>query len=393
MTATPNWIPEALRQGIDPESGAIVEQLTSEPVTSTNIYCEQRYAAADGSRIAISRQPFGRPLEIWCCDLRTLRLCRLAEGNPLGANAPCNAVYYSTCVDRADALMRLDLNTLTTRTLFVFPEGKMPRVGAVSPDERWFVGGPIPVSENRLALKRVDLRKGTGDTLCEMEDIYNPHLQFDPSLGLEIMVQINRGAVWSPADGRQKRSNALGATLSLVNRKTGAIQPLPVGRPYTPGLSGHECWVGQTGRMVFTAGRYAVSTSSHVTLHDAPSPDDRTPGAALYIMTPGDAHARVLSTGLLFNHIAASDDGRFFVADDHRTGRIYIGSIDTGCYLGLCDSHARQGMAQHSHAHAYLTPDNGHVIFNSMTTGVAQVYAAQVPAGFLDAVLQKRPQA
>ena len=86
------WVPESIRFKTDALSGCNVEQLTSDAVTSTNIYCEQRYASADGSRIAIERRPFGRPVEIWVCDMNSLRICRAAEGNPVGANSSRNAV-------------------------------------------------------------------------------------------------------------------------------------------------------------------------------------------------------------------------------------------------------------------------------------------------------------
>ena len=64
MASANKWVPEAIRFGVDRESGAEIEQLTSEPVTSTNIYCEQRFTSADGKRIAIERKPFGRPAEM-----------------------------------------------------------------------------------------------------------------------------------------------------------------------------------------------------------------------------------------------------------------------------------------------------------------------------------------
>ena len=70
--------------------------------------------------------------------------------------------------------------------------------------------------------------------------------------------------------------------------------------------------------------------------------------------------------------------------DDYRTQTIHIGSVETGRFLKLCDSRTRQGRPQYTHAHPYLTPDNRHVIFNSNVTGVTQVYAATVPAAFLD---------
>lgn len=51
---------EAIPVWVDAESGAEVVQLTSQPVISTNVHMEQRFASADGRRIAIERQPFGQ---------------------------------------------------------------------------------------------------------------------------------------------------------------------------------------------------------------------------------------------------------------------------------------------------------------------------------------------
>jgi hypothetical protein len=382
------WIPEAIRFSQDAESGAVIEQLTSEPVTSTNIYCEQRYTSADGTRIAISRTPFGGPAELWVCNLTSLRLCRVAQGRALGANARCNAVYYLDADSTTCRLMRLDLQTLASTELACFADGMLPHGVTVSPDERYIVSGPFPVSDTVFSLKRTQIGGGTPRTLCEIEDMFNPHVQFDPSGSGQLVVQINRGGRLNLPGGARALTGRLGATLCTVDVESGQVRPLPVGRPHTPPISGHECWAGTTGRLLFTAGQYDVTASSFVTYASPPEEERAMPPAAIYSVAPGDAAARVVAQGLLFNHLAASDDGRFFVADDHATGRIYVGSIATGRYRGLCDSHTRQGACQHSHVHAYMTPDNRYVIFNSIVTGVAQVYAAQVPPGFLEAVLK-----
>lgn len=387
MAASVTWVPEVIRFGRDAESGAEIEQLTSEPVTSTNIYCEQRYAAADGSRIALLRAPFGRPTEIWVCDLRSLRLCRIAEGQPLGANAPLNAIYYVAWTGGSPCLMRLDLATLDTREMTRFGDGLAPRNAAISPDERWLAHGPFPVRDNLFSLHRTDLASGRTEPLCEVEDMFNPHAQFEPAAGRILAIQINRGGALNLPNGAYRLTGKLGATHAFVDIDTGRVTPLPVGRPHTPGLSGHSCWAGRTGRFLFTGGQYKVSTSAWVTWKDPAEVLDHErsmPRAAIYSIAPGDAAARIVAQGCMFNHLAASDDGRFFVADDHVTGRIQIGSIATGKYRGLCDSHTRQGSCQYSHVHAYMTPDNRHVIFGSIVTGVAQVYAARVPEGFLD---------
>lgn len=136
--------------------------------------------------------------------------------------------------------------------------------------------------------------------------------------------------------------------------------------------------------MLFTAGQYQVSASSHVTLAERPPEERHLPAAAVYSVALGDKQPRVVASDILYNHLAASDDGRYFVADDHLTGRIHIGNVATGKTLPLCETQTRQGACQYSHAHAYMTPDNRHVIFNSIVTGCAQVYAARVPDGFLE---------
>jgi hypothetical protein len=52
--------------------------------------------------------------------MRTLRLCRIAEGNAVGANPLLNAVYYVSRTNGVSKLMRLDLMELTARELFTF---------------------------------------------------------------------------------------------------------------------------------------------------------------------------------------------------------------------------------------------------------------------------------
>jgi hypothetical protein len=382
------WIPEAMRWSTDDQSGAVIEQLTSEPVTSTNIYPEQRYASGDGSRIAISRAPFGRPAEVWVCDMNNLRLCRVGEGIALGGNPWRNAIYYVTVCQDKTLLMKLDLLALTTQLMAEF-SGTAPRSGAVSPDERWFVGGPFLEDEpQRLwRLDRVDLSSGQTQPLCTVQDMFNPHLQFNPADTRQAIVQINRGGTYNLTRNKVQLSGKLGATLSLLDVQTGQVTALPIGRPHTPAISGHECWVGHSGQLIFTAGHYDVSTSAFVTLRPTPPEHAHLPPAAIYALKPGDEQARVVAGDLLYNHLAASDDGRFFIADDHASGDIHIGSLATGRHLRVCSTHARQGACQHSHVHAYLTPDNRYVVFNSTQTGSAQVMAARLPEGFLDRVL------
>ncbi len=365
----------------------MVEQLTSQPVTSYNISQEKRHTTADGGRVAITRTPFGQPIEIWVCDMRNYKVAKAAVGIPQGCNAPKNAVYYRQDGDPLGRMMRLDLTDLSSREMFRLPGGLAPATGAISFDEQWYIGGPIHVKDNIFSLCKAHIPTGKVETLCEIQDMSNPHLQFEPMGGTLSIVQINRTG---PANAHPSYPNVpgrIGSTLSVVDVVTGQLTPLPAGRPHTPLISGHECWVGATGEIIFSAAQYNVSPSSFVTYGKPPEAEKGMPLAAIWGVRPGDAKARVVAQGKLFNHIGASDDGRFFIGDDHVTGAIYIGSMTTGRYLRLCESHTRQGQCQYSHVHPYLTPDNRHVVFNSIVTGIGQVYAARVPDGFLESVL------
>lgn len=382
MTSNIQWISESIRFGVDPQTGTVIEQLTSDAVTSTNIYCEQRYTSADGSRIAISRKPFGQPEQIWVCDLKTMRLTFAATGQVLGANASQNALYLRSSQNNEEILMRLDLTDLSQTRIMTFDPACTPRTGAVSPDEKYLLGGPFAEpGDNMFSMYLFNLQTGDAQKICTAQDLSNPHAQFDPAgSGLSIL-QINRtrNRVIPGIEGRTPA-----ATLCMLDTAAGVITPLPAGRPHTPLISGHECWAGTSGSIIFTAGQYAVTTTSYVTYQTPHEAERHMPPAAIYQVRLGDKTARIVAEGKLFNHLAASDEGRYFIGDDHETGRIYIGNIATGKYLGLCDSHTRQGVCQYSHVHAYMTPDNAWIIFTSIVTGIAQVYAARIPDGFLN---------
>ncbi len=378
------WIPEAIQFGVDAESGCVVEQLTSDAVLSNNIYCEQRYATADGSIIAFIRHPFGRPVEIWICKMNSLRIAKVVEGVPCGANSKLNVIYYQVFDDDHTNIMRLDLLTLESSPVLRLP-GREARAGSVSPDERRFLYGPFASAdkEGYFSMKLIDLETGRSEIICEIKDLFNPHVQFNLGNSDEAMLQINRGGVKDPSRDMSAMVGPLGATLYHLNVRTGDVTPLAAGRPWTPGCTGHETWIASTGEIAFTACHVSVSPSSHVSYCPPPQGEEWMPPSAIYGVKLGDAKPRIIAQGLLFNHIAISDDGKYFIAEDNLTMRIHVGSVATGRYLGLCDSYTRQGSCQHSHVHPYMTPDNRFVIFNSIVTGVPQIYAARIPDGFL----------
>ena len=371
MKLDPKWHPEVIRRGPDPNVGAELFQLTSAALVSNNIYCEQRYGTTDGTRIALLRSPLGRsPEDLWVCDLRTHkvgRVCGNVYGHPPAGLFTDNLFCIRSRNGDERMLTRVNLQTLEMDDVFDLrdcPRWRYP-VGTISPDERTFVSN-LRIRDEVYGLYRIDLGKGEWEIFHEHQDICNPHPQFEPSDGKQILVQLNRGCELDEAGNCIRLVGDEGATLYTLDVSTGTVTYLPVGKPHTGPVTGHECWVGRSGRVILTSIGNA--------------------GSEIYLVSPGDKRARRLWHGLQFCHMAASDDGRYFIVDDTRIGRVYVGSIETGRMLPLCDTGSSCGTPQPTHPHPYMTSDNRHVILNSDSTGLAQVWAARIPEWFLGAL-------
>jgi Tol biopolymer transport system component len=187
----------------------------------------------------------------------------------------------------------------------------------------------------------------------------NGHLQFNPAGG-ELMVQHNRGGLLDANFNGVRSTGPEGATLYVIDIDGQNERSLSVGKPHTAPVTGHESWIGKTGRVLLT-----------------------TQGGKIYVATPGGKQAEQIAQGAGFIHISASPDGRFFVVDSIGTGRLHLGCIATGRVRPFCDTSASGGSPQYTHTHPYMTPGNHRVIFNSDRTGIPQVYAARIPEGLL----------
>ncbi|MGQ9790669.1 MAG: hypothetical protein ACUVR7_08410 [Armatimonadota bacterium] len=358
------WLADGIYRGADPLSGAIVWQLTSMPAINHNIYGERVFACTDGTRIAFVRDlAYGEDqLELWVYDLPTRRELKIGDALGWFTTTPfLDTLYYLRKVGETPHLMRLHLKTLELSDVFALDQCPLwTSAAAISPDERYFVFC-LRIQGNRYRLIRVDLTSGTWDIFHEHEDIFNTHVQFEPLKGEDILVQWNREGILDDADNVVRSVGEQGATCYVIDREGGNFRQLPVGKPFTAPVTGHECWVGTTGQVILT-----------------------TKDGGVYLCAPGDQQARLVVRKRGFNHISASPDGRFFVVDDFRNGVLYVGSIATGHCFPLCSSRANSGAPQHTHTHPYITPGNRYVIYNSDATGVTQVYAAEIPSGFLE---------
>lgn len=393
------WAQESSDRRDDPVSGARIIQLTSAAAISNNIYGEQPYTSPDGRRIVIARSRdfhFDEEGSILVHELDTLRITmvvsRMRGVRGVFNSAWSGLVHYWT-PDRR--LMRLSLMTLEQEEVFAQedPDAFLPS-SSVSPDQRFVIGmtprltGPgSPVFQ----IVRLDLKKGKQEVIFEHPEIFNPHLQFNPVHGRVILVQNNVG-LRLKKDGSIARRPDVFCKLFQIDNDGSNMKYLPAGPPVTQGITGHECYIADTGKVLFSAGwnQHSDYDWRHSPLH---------PRGNLFVARPGEKRPALFDAPQhRFNHVSASRCGRYFIADSHtgtglfENGRckpvsLVVGNLASGKFRTLVhDTEGTSGGNQCTHTHPYLTADNRYVIYNADPGGIPQVFAARLPQGFLQSL-------
>jgi hypothetical protein len=390
------WDAEGADLDDDPVSGARIRRLTTRPLSNINIYCEQPYTTPDGNRVAVTRAPSPDPrvppYELCVADISRLRIASIEPvvgSNFLGTSSWSGLLYY---LRPNGELIRVDLDTLEKEIVIThwdLPPTASPE--SVSPDHRYlFCSQRLP--DNTFAVIRVDLAARSHEIIYRSEETLS-HLQCDPVHGRQLMVQVNRGQRYVPKTGHWLRDN-ITVTHILLDVETGAERPLPVGPPYTANSCGHAAWIAGTGRIGLAVNWqgmiYRKDDIAHAkatgNLHDPRHPDGNFVTAG-----PDDTAPTLFAAPEhIFNHVNVSKCGRYFVCDSYGKGMpgpvdLVVGNIETGKYATIvADCGAAGGGAACTHAHAYFTADNRHVIYNSNRDGgICHVYAACVPDDFL----------
>ena len=397
------WTHESADLRDDPVSGARIKQLTSAAAISNNIYGEQPYTSPDGKRIIIAR------CQDFCWDtegsLLVHELDRLAitmvVRRAIGVRKVCTSawsglVYFWTPERK---LMRLSLMTLEQEEIYAEedPAASLPGDGggsSVSPDQRYMIwmvprltGNGAPVFQ----IVRLDLERKIREVIFEHPEISNPHLQFNPVNGEQILVQNNVG-VRLKKDGSRDAYQTAGCKMFVIDQDGSNQRFVPAGPPITHGVTWHESFTADTGRVLFSAGWVHDSDYDrrHSPLH---------PQGNLFTAKPGDRKPTPFEAPQhRFNHISTSRCGRYFLADSHtgtglfENGRskpvsLVIGNLETGRFRTLVESvESVGGGNQCTHTHPYLTADNRYAIYNAVPNGIPQVFAATLPSGFLESL-------
>ena len=358
------------------DNGVTVYQVTETPGIKSNIYCEIAWCSPDSSTFVYQKQnPEEAPnsTEFILCEFGTWEEKSLGKGG--GAQRGPSITQKGTFFYRREAgdvqeFLRADFATGETEVLYEFPGGfqTLGRI-SVSEDERYCAYGVVfSYAPQRFGVELLDLKTGTRELIVEDPFICNPHTQFEPGEGKQIMVQHNRGCRFLPDGTRVLLVGPEGATEFLVDISDGKITRLQIGPPFTPRTTGHEAWIGNTKE-------FLVSVSPVGSC----SPEN---GNLLGVRA--GAPARTVSSGYRFGHVGTSRCGRYFACDDGRTGEVIIGSIRTGKNALVCRSESSFGSEQHTHPHPYLSPDLKWVVFNSDHPGDPQIHAASIPPEMIE---------
>lgn len=347
----------------DPDSGAQVFQLTDDERPTDDIYGEQPYSPREGNRIAVQHAASGkRDGGISIVDLTDGSVHPVVTSKPRfpAFHAWGDYLYYQETVGDKLVLRRCHYQTLAKEDVMELPkmEGRFS-YGSVSQDRRYYAISFHPEGGGSKVLL-FDFKTGKRRTLVERADYLFKHEQFSMDGQNRVLIQANK-----MPDVKEVHLGALD-----VDRE--GVRWFPADRPHTPRPTGHEAWVGNSGRILF-------STAS-----------DKESQGNVWTAALGDAvPALVSKTPTRFCHVSVSRCGRFWIGDvmSEKGVSIHIGSLKTGKHQRLVFSRTVHDGKQWSHTHPYLTADNRWLIFNSTRSGRAQVYGARLVAGFLESVL------
>lgn len=344
---------------VDEESGARIHVLGPDERPADNVYGEQPYSDASGRRIAVRYYPHeGMHGGISIIDLRDGSRHEVLVGEP-----PFPAfhgwgewLYYRETVDERQMLRRCSYLTLDVEDVAPLPpERGSYSYGTVSPDHRYYAVALTPEGADTRRVDLLDLDTGQWRVLLDREGYLAKHEQFSRDGRNRVLIQLNH-----LPDVEQ----VLLGEISV----SGETRIFPADRPHTPRPTGHEAWVGDTGRIFFSTGS-----------------DSDSEGNVWTAAVGEEGPELVYSGDLRFGHVSVSACGRYWVADSGVEGvPIYVGSFESGGCKRAVFSRTVYDGKQWSHAHPYLTVDNRWLIFTARRGELPQVYGARLADGWLE---------
>ncbi|MEN8227726.1 MAG: hypothetical protein ABFS38_06185 [Bacteroidota bacterium] len=366
------------------ESGAEMSRLTVSPAIHFHIYPEAPIFTPDSRYFVYARQfTQDQPVSFWLCEVGTWSLYKLTDESPVhGAVISPDGDYFYYIWEKSP-----DSSVLVRRHLWsgereewIVADGvnNLYWLGTMTPDGRYYVSSFI--DEHHMAhIIRFDLVERNWKIICSRNDIINAHPQLEPGKGDDLLIQ--QGAVWDEKLQAYNYATDKGSTLFLIDINGENFRPLPIGKPHTPNIWGHQVWLGKSGKVLATLAGERYFEGKRIGKRNYDIEIDGKKGNLITVSDKEDKPT-VVAGGVFFNHIACSPDGRYYITDDMEGG-IWIGSVKTGKYRRLCKSGTIYSADGYSHPHAFFSPDLNYAFFNSTATGIPHIYAATIPEEFL----------
>jgi hypothetical protein len=363
------WGKEARDFPPDRVTGARITRLSGSSVRTENIYCDAPRATADGRRFASQRyiDAFLSPAKaLMCHDLKTkftALLDREVRSVPISP-AWGGSVYYL----RGQRLMRASLEALTTQP--VLEMGSLPlcwQPMSVSTDERFFLYTTLlQKSPEQYNLVRVDLRDKSWKLLFDKPEPSRCGGAFNPVAGHDLLISTT---YW---EGESRFG------VGLLADENGNNAREVFRRVH------HACWLGNTGQFAGLI-EYDYERIAHQPEH---------PDGELYIYSSDGTPPRLIPVPEhLFYHISSSPCGKYVVCESLEHGLalgpvpIVVVNVVTGKHRVLVsDAKCSGGGDSGRQVNPYFMADMRHVIFNGDPDGVVNVFAAEIPAGFLESL-------
>jgi len=249
----------AIPRGSDPDSGAEITQLTSDPAIHEDIYGEVPYMDASSRWLMYITgvRPYPHyPGEIWRADLHSRWLTPVCENVPgiSGiAVGPDQRYFYCQRQYAEDEceIVRTEIATLEQETYRIENLPEVRSMASVAPDNATYIFA-TKLDRQLFGIVKCDLEAREWAIIHEGTDICNAHPQIEPGKGEDYLIQHNRGCEFDDEGRCIRLTGDIGATLYLIDSAGGNYRELPVGQPHTWRVQGHQCWIGDSGEILLT---------------------------------------------------------------------------------------------------------------------------------------------
>jgi len=321
---------------VDPQTGADIIQLTSNPTVSSTLYFENMNFTPDSKTLIFTSRRTskrGAPSDLYRIDVDGRNLTQLTECDNLGSAAMSldgTRAFFGT----GKELRSVDLKTCDEEVLARIEDAASvgnPTVGGKYGFAR--VG-----TKDGSRIIRVELE--TGETMTVREGKRIAHLN------------ASRTGNWM-AWIETAEINEYNTQTWYVMRPDGSEN-----RRWSVQNWAHSAWVGSTDRMQGTL---------------------LPPGHAILWASPEERPGATIAAGPYFWHSSASLDGEWIVSDTNWPDiGLQLIHVPTGRYSTLCLSQATNSNHP-AHPHPCFSPDGARVLYNSDRTGINQIYLVTIP--------------